>query len=74
MNKKYYKYLNTLFVVIPMTMIMATIGVSRTHEFDSEWIFKFFKAWSAMLPVAYVSAFLIIPNARKLAEKITKIN
>lgn len=73
MNRKYYKYLNTLFVVVPMTMIMAIIGVSQTHDFDSEQFMKFLKAWTAMLPVAYVAAFIIIPNARKLAERMTKI-
>ena len=35
-----------------------------------DWFLKFLKAWSVMLPVAYAAAFLIIPNARKLAEKV----
>lgn len=73
MNKKYFKYLNTLFVVIPMTLIMAFVGLMRNYGFGNDWFLKFLKAWSVMLPVAYLAAFVIIPNARKLAEKaITK--
>ncbi len=70
MNKKYFKYLNTLFVVIPMTLIMAFVGLMRNYGFGNDWFLKFLKAWSVMLPVAYLAAFVIIPNARKLAEKV----
>ncbi|MEO8516894.1 MAG: DUF2798 domain-containing protein [Flavobacterium sp.] len=71
MNKKHFKYINTLFVVIPMTLIMAFVGLMRNYGFGEDWFFKFLKAWSVMLPVAYATAFLIIPSARKFAEKIT---
>jgi len=71
MNKKYFKYINTLFVVVPMTLIMAFVGVLRNYGFGEDWFFKFIKAWSVMLPVSYISAFIIIPRARKLAEKVT---
>nr|WP_295929441.1 DUF2798 domain-containing protein [uncultured Dyadobacter sp.] len=70
MNKKHFKYINTLFVVIPMTLIMAFVGLLRNYGFGPDWFLKFLKAWSVMLPVAYAAAFLIIPNARKLAEKV----
>ena len=69
--KNYFKYINTLFVVIPMTLIMAFVGLMRNYGFGPDWGMKFLKAWSVMLPVAYVAAFLIIPNARKLAERVT---
>ena len=71
MNRKYFKYVNTLFVVVPMTLIMAFVGVMRNYGFGEDWFFKFLKAWSVMLPVSYMAAFIIIPRARKLAEKIT---
>jgi len=71
MKKKYFKYINTLFVVIPMTLIMAFVGILRNYGMGPDWFLKFLNAWSVMLPVAYVAAFLIIPNARKLAEKVT---
>ena len=71
MKKKYFKYINTLFVVFPMTLIMAFVGLMRNYGFGEDWEIKFLKAWSIMLPVAYISAFIIIPRARKLAEKVT---
>ncbi|MCD0468340.1 DUF2798 domain-containing protein [Flavobacterium sp. JAS] len=69
MKKKYFKYINTLFVVVPMTLIMAFVGLMRNYGFGEDWFLKFLKAWSVMLPVAYLAAFIIIPNARKLAER-----
>jgi hypothetical protein len=74
MKKKHFKYINTLFVVIPMTLIMAFVGLMRNYGFGEDWFLKFLKAWSVMLPVAYISAFVIIPNARKISEKITTKN
>lgn len=71
MNKKYFKYINTLFVVVPMTLIMAFVGLMRNYGFGEDWFLKFLKAWSVMLPVSYMAAFIIIPRARKLAEKVT---
>lgn len=71
MKKKHFKYINTLLVVVPMTLIMAFVGLMRNYGFGEDWFLKFLKAWSIMLPVAYAAAFMIIPNARKLAEKIT---
>jgi hypothetical protein len=71
MKQKHFKYINTLFVVIPMTLIMAFVGLIRNYGFGEDWFLKFLKAWSVMLPVAYTAAFIIIPNARKLAERVT---
>lgn len=72
MKTYWFKYINTLFVVIPMTLIMAFVGIMRNYGFGEDWVLKFFRAWVVMVPVAYVAAFIIIPNARKLAEKVTK--
>jgi len=74
MKKKHFKYINTLFVVIPMTLIMAFVGLIRNYGFGEDWFLKFLKAWSVMLPVAYAAAFLIIPQARKFAERVTARN
>ena len=73
MKRKHYKFINTFFVVVPMTLIMAFIGLMRNYGFGDEWFLKFLKAWSVMLPVAYCAAFIIIPTARKLSEKIVKM-
>lgn len=49
---------------------MAFVGLMRNYGFGSDWFLKFLKAWSIMLPIAYAAAFIIIPNERKLVEKI----
>lgn len=70
MSKKYLKHINTLFVVLPMSFIMAFISHTMNHGFKDGCHIHLFSAWFLLLPVAYVSAFLIIPPARKLAEKV----
>ncbi len=70
MNPKYFKYINTLFIVVPMSLIMAFVGLMRNYGFGDDWFLKFLKAWTVMMPVAYVAAFIIIPRARKLTEKV----
>lgn len=74
MHKKYFKYINTLFVVVPMTLIMAFVGLIRNYGFNEGWFIKFLNAWSIMLPISYMAAFIIIPTARKMAEKVVKQN
>ncbi|MTG98871.1 MULTISPECIES: DUF2798 domain-containing protein [Myroides] len=72
MDKKFYKYINTLFVVVPMTLIMAFVGLIRNYGFGENWVLLFLKSWSTMIPVAYLAAFVIIPKARTITESITK--
>lgn len=71
MDKKYFKYIYTLAIVLPMTLIMAFVGLVRNYGFGPEFTFKFLKAWSVMAPVAYIAAFIIIPIAKRFTEKIT---
>jgi len=74
MKQKYFRYINTLFIVFPMTLIMALVGTLRNNGLSEGWLIKLLKTWSIMFPVAYLSAFIIIPQARKLAEKVTEMN
>jgi hypothetical protein len=55
-----------------MTLIMAFVGILRNYGLGDGWFTKFLNAWSVMLPVGFVAAFIIIPNAKKLAERVTK--
>lgn len=70
MNQKYLKYINTLFVVLPMTLIMSIVGVTRNAGFSDYWILKVLSTWLIMFPVAYLAAFFIIPVANKLTHKV----
>ncbi|TXK36944.1 DUF2798 domain-containing protein [Pontibacter qinzhouensis] len=70
MNKKYLRHIQTLFVVLPMTLIMAFVGIARNYGFVEDWGYKLIHSWTAMVPVAYITAFFIIPFAKKLAERV----
>lgn len=72
MNKKYFKYINTLFIIAPMTFAMSLIAIVRNNNFENDWIITFFKTWLMMLPLAYLLAFVILPIARKITDKIIK--
>jgi len=71
MKKKYLKYIHTLFVVCPMTLIMAFVGIARNHGFAPGLLSKVFNTWLVMFPVAYVAAFVIIPMASTITHRIT---
>ncbi|MEJ5963765.1 DUF2798 domain-containing protein [Pedobacter immunditicola] len=71
MKKKYLKYINTLFVVFPMTLIMAFVGIARNHGFVAGLFSKALNAWMVMFPVAYLAAFIIIPVAGKLTHRLS---
>lgn len=69
MKKKHIKFLSALFMVLPMSVVMAFVGVLRIYGFSSQWYLNFIKSWSIMFPVAYCSAIVFAP----IAQKITKI-
>ncbi|WP_143961225.1 DUF2798 domain-containing protein [Litoribacter populi] len=72
MNNKYLKLLNTFFVVLPMTFIMALVAIARNYGFEEGWSQMLFSSWIVMAPVAYVTAFFIIPIAGKVTARISK--
>ena len=69
-NNKYRKYINTAFILGPMTMIMAFIGVMRNYGVHDGWVIKFIATWLTMFPMAFVCGLFIIPVANKLTSKI----
>lgn len=71
MDQKYLRYINVFFVVLPMTLIMAFVGIARNHGFTEGLLPKIFNAWLVMLPVAYLAAFFVIPMANRLTQKVT---
>ncbi|WP_219226260.1 DUF2798 domain-containing protein [Pedobacter antarcticus] len=73
MNIHYHKYINTFFVVVPMTLIMA-VGSSILNKsyLKESWIIPLLKSWLILLPFAYIFALLIIPLAKRLTSWIFK--
>lgn len=68
MRKRYIKFLSILFIVLPMSIIMALVGVFRIYGFTATWYLQFIKSWSIMFPVAYCSAFIFAPVAQILTK------
>jgi uncharacterized protein DUF2798 len=69
-NSRYRKYINTAFILGPMTMIMAFIGVMRNYGLHEGWLVKIIITWLTMFPIAFVCGLIIIPVANKLTGKI----
>ncbi len=69
-NRKFRKYINTAFILGPMTFIMAFVGVLRNYGLHSGWIIKMIGTWLTMFPVAFLAGLVIIPVANKLTGRI----
>jgi Protein of unknown function (DUF2798) len=71
MKINYFKYINTFFVVAPMTLLMSLIAMVLNSGYIHEnWVKRFFSSWLIMLPIAYVSALFIVPLARKVTNRL----
>ena len=71
MKINYFKYINTFFVVAPMTLLMTVIAMILNNGYIHEdWVKQFFSSWLIMFPIAYVAALIIIPFARKVTNRL----
>ena len=55
-----------------MSLLMTLIITFINTGMDNEYINRFFKAWSASLPIAIIAALTLGPPIKKLVDKITK--
>ena len=74
LNTRFRKFINTAFIIGPMTMLMALVGVMRNYGVNPGWGIKCVTTWLTMFPIAYVAALLIIPVANKVTSKITFVD
>jgi hypothetical protein len=70
MDIRFRKYINTAFILGPMTLIMATIGVSKNYGLHEAWMIKILTTWLTMFPVAFVCGLIIIPVANRMTNRI----
>tara|TARA_B100002052_G_scaffold226812_1_gene209102 strand:+ start:481 stop:702 length:222 start_codon:yes stop_codon:yes gene_type:complete len=70
--KKYYDFLFILIMGFGMSLLMTLIITYINTGMDSEYINRFFKAWTVSLPIAIVAALILGPPIKKLVDKITK--
>jgi hypothetical protein len=62
--------MHTLFIVLPMTIIMALVSLARNYGFGDGWHLMFLRAWVVMFPVAYIAVLFIVPAAKKVTDKL----
>ncbi len=69
------KYSNILFILIMgfgMSLLMTLIITFINTGMDDLYINRFFKAWTASLPIAIITALILGPPIKKFVDKITK--
>ena len=57
---------------VGMSLLMTLIITYINTGMDSEYINRFFKAWTVSLPIAIIAALILGPPIKKLVHKITK--
>jgi putative Mn2+ efflux pump MntP len=70
MDIRFKKYINTAFILGPMTFIMAIIGVTRNYGLHEAWLIKVITTWLTMFPIAFICGLVIIPIANRMTNKI----
>ena len=70
--KKYFDLIFILIMGFGMSLLMTLIITYINTGMDSEYINRFFKAWTVSLPIAIIAALLVGPPIKKFVDKITK--
>ena len=69
------KYSNLIFVLIMgfgMSLFMTLIITYINTGIDSNYLRRFFKAWSVGLPIAIATSLIVGPIAKRFVDRITK--
>ena len=70
--KKFSNLVFTLIMGFGMSLLMTLIITYINTGMDSEFIYRFLKAWSISFPIAITAILIVAPVARKFVDKITK--
>ena len=70
--KKYFDLIFILIMGFGMSLLMTLIITYINTGMDSEYIIRFFKAWTVSFPIAIIAALILGPPIKKLVDKITK--
>ena len=68
------KYSQVVFVVITsfgMSIIMSLVITYINMGIGSEFLLRWSKAWLVSFPIAIIAAMIMVPLAKKIANKIT---
>lgn len=73
--KKFARYINIFFVVVPMTISISIASLILNSSYEKkDCLFTFIKSWLLILPIAYILALIIIPLANRLTSSIFRNN
>ena len=71
-SKKNSQLLFVLIMGFLMSLLMTLIITFVNTGIDSDYVKRFFKAWTVSLPIAIGTALFIGPITKKFVDKITK--
>ena len=70
--KKFSEILFILIMGFGMSLLMTLIITFINTGMDNQYIYRFLKAWSVILPIAIIAAFILAPPIKKFVDKVTK--
>ena len=70
-KKKYYQVVLIVIASFAMSIIMSLVITYINTGMDSEFIIRWRKAFLIAFPIAIIAAIIVIPFAKKIADKIT---
>ena len=68
------KYSQVIFVAITafgMSIIMSLVITYINTGMDSEFLIRWGKAWLVAFPIAIIAAIIVVPLAKKIANKFS---
>ena len=71
-KKKYSNFIFILIMGFGMSLFMTLIITYINTGIDSNYLRRFFKAWSVGLPIAIATSLLVGPIAKRFVDRITK--
>ncbi|QNL51937.1 DUF2798 domain-containing protein [Olivibacter sp. SDN3] len=71
-HHKYYKFISTLFVVLPTTFVISVFSFLSKGISIENRMCEFFKSWFFSIPVAYLCVLLLLPLANTITNRILK--
>ena len=74
MSRKFYSYIFTLLVAGPMSLVMTLAITIRNNGFNASFFPFWMRAFGFGFCIAYPTALIVVPIARKIIEKIKWVN
>ena len=70
-KKKYSQFIFVVITSFGMSIIMSLIITYINMGIGSEFLLRWGKAWLVSFPIAIIAAMIMVPLAKKIANKIT---